>query len=124
MTLFYGTQHGFHQPYWCISQNELLSIGERCEEGKRQASDHAYGLPACPNAVKAKLDAAYAKVRQLEREKINALTRERRAKKTVEALLEELEAKNQVIDELQDKLDRYAGKIRQTFSPFEDICKP
>lgn len=89
-------------------ENEPVPIRNRCEEAKRLARDHAYVLPASPKAIKAKLDAAYAKVRQLEREKLNALIRERRAKKTLEAVLEELEAKNQVIDELQDKLDRYS----------------
>ena len=40
-------------------------------------------LPATPTALKARLNEAVARVESLEREKNNAMTREKRAKTTV-----------------------------------------
>ncbi|XP_070838347.1 THAP domain-containing protein 2-like [Chaetodon trifascialis] len=64
------------------------------------APDHQYAFPSSPKALKAKLDAAMATVRKLQREKSNALARVRRAKKNMKALLEELKAKNLINEEL------------------------
>ncbi|KAK0144600.1 DNA transposase THAP9 [Merluccius polli] len=75
---------------------------------KRQATDHLYGLPASPKAIKAKLSEASARVRILEREKSNALRREKRAKNNMQALLEELKEKNLINEELKDKLECYS----------------
>lgn len=49
---------------------------------------------------------------RLQREKISALVRERRAKKNMQALLEELKDKNLINEELKDKLECYRGKTR------------
>ncbi|XP_029949012.1 THAP domain-containing protein 2-like isoform X2 [Salarias fasciatus] len=59
---------------------------ERRKSLKRMAPDHLYALPSCPKAIKAKLDAALATVQKLQREKSNALARERRAKKATVGL--------------------------------------
>uniref|UniRef100_A0A672GPR4 THAP-type domain-containing protein n=1 Tax=Salarias fasciatus TaxID=181472 RepID=A0A672GPR4_SALFA len=78
---------------------------------KRESCDHLYALPSCPKALKSKLDAASQMVRKLQREKGNAMARERRAKKNMRALLEELKDKNLINEELKDKLECYSGKI-------------
>ncbi|KAI9532976.1 hypothetical protein NQZ68_027448 [Dissostichus eleginoides] len=84
------------------------ATGERRKSRKRQGTDHPYALPACPKAIKAKLNGASASVRKLQREKTNALARERRAKKNMRALLEELKEKNLINEELKDKLECYS----------------
>ncbi|KAM3605598.1 uncharacterized protein V6R79_001603 [Siganus canaliculatus] len=84
------------------------ATGERSKNRKRKATDHMYALPSCPKAVKAKLDAALKTVRKLQREKSNALARERRAKKNMHALLQELKDKNLINEELKDKLECYS----------------
>lgn len=74
--------------------------------------DHNYGLPASPTVVKRRLsDALASRVESLERKGRNSLIRERRAKKTVLALLEDLREKNLIHEEQKDKLDFYSGKI-------------
>lgn len=77
---------------------------------KRQATDHLYSLPACPKAIKAKLEEASARVRKLQREKSNALKREKRTKMNMQALLEKLKEKNLINEELKDNLECYSGK--------------
>ena len=92
---------------------------------KRQATDHLYALPACPKAIKAKLEEASARVRKLQQEKSNALRRENRAKNNMQAVLEELKEKNLINDELKDKLDCYSGKIKishRIFCVFYVLC--
>uniref|UniRef100_A0A1A7WBI5 THAP domain containing 6 n=1 Tax=Iconisemion striatum TaxID=60296 RepID=A0A1A7WBI5_9TELE len=89
--------------------DELGAMGERHKEEKQQATDHTYGFPSCPKSIKAKLDAASARVRKLEREKSNSIKRERRAKKCIQSLLKELEDKNLITEELNDNLERYSG---------------
>ncbi|XP_070848703.1 THAP domain-containing protein 2-like [Chaetodon trifascialis] len=76
------------------------ATGERQRSRKSKAPDHQYAFPSSPKALKAKLDAAMATVRKLQREKSNALARVRRAKKNMKALLEELKAKNLINEEL------------------------
>ncbi|XP_031441463.1 THAP domain-containing protein 6-like [Clupea harengus] len=68
---------------------DVGATGERRLRCKRQATDHLYALPASPKAIKAKLEEASARVRKLQREKSNALRREKRAKNNMQALLEE-----------------------------------
>ncbi|XP_058622508.1 THAP domain-containing protein 6-like isoform X2 [Onychostoma macrolepis] len=83
-------------------------VGERSLNRKRQATDHLYSLPACPKAIKAKLEKASVRVRKLQREKSNALRREKRAKMNMQALLEELKEKNLINEELKDNLECYS----------------
>nr|XP_046256225.1 THAP domain-containing protein 6-like isoform X2 [Scatophagus argus] len=52
--------------------------------------DHGYALPASPTSLKARLNEALARVESLEREKKNAMAREKRAKTTVKSLLGDL----------------------------------
>nr|XP_015823161.2 THAP domain-containing protein 6 isoform X1 [Nothobranchius furzeri] len=88
--------------------NEPGTAGERRKEQKSQATDHAYGLPACPKYIKAKLDAASARIRKLEREKSDAMKREMRAKECIQSLLKELKDKNLITEELNDHLECYS----------------
>ncbi|XP_008299723.1 THAP domain-containing protein 6-like isoform X2 [Stegastes partitus] len=81
-----------------------------------QSTDHLYALPACPKAIKAKLEEASARVRKLQREKMNSLRREKRAKDNMQALLEELKEKNLINEELKDKLDCYSDLPVQLLS--------
>ncbi|KAF3844409.1 hypothetical protein F7725_007572, partial [Dissostichus mawsoni] len=52
--------------------------------------DHSYVLPASPTALKARLNEALARVESLDRERKNAMAREKRAKTTVRSLLGDL----------------------------------
>ena len=74
-------------------------------------SDHNYALPASPTVLKARLNDALAGVESLEREKRNSMLRERRAKKNVHALLEDLREKNLVNKELKDRLECFSAKM-------------
>ncbi|XP_053198455.1 THAP domain-containing protein 6-like [Scomber japonicus] len=71
--------------------------------------DHGYALPASPTSLKAKLNEALSRVESLEREKKNAMAREKRAKTTVKSLLGDLREKNLMNEELQEKLEFYSG---------------
>ncbi|XP_030230759.1 THAP domain-containing protein 6 [Gadus morhua] len=71
--------------------------------------DHGYALPATPSAVKAKVNEHLARVESLEREKKNAMSREKRAKTTVKGLLEDLREKNLINEELSEKLASYSN---------------
>ncbi|XP_034547134.1 THAP domain-containing protein 6 isoform X2 [Notolabrus celidotus] len=66
--------------------------------------DHSYPLPASPEELRARLSEALARVRALEKEKRNAKDRERRTKKVVLGLLEDLREKNLIIEELKAQL--------------------
>uniref|UniRef100_A0A3Q1GDW0 THAP-type domain-containing protein n=1 Tax=Acanthochromis polyacanthus TaxID=80966 RepID=A0A3Q1GDW0_9TELE len=96
-------------PQNCLKPHKIPSVFSL----KRKAPDHLYALPSCPKAIKAKLDAALATVWKLQREKSNALARERRAKKNKHALLEELKEKNLINEELKEKLECYSGKKKE-----------
>lgn len=50
----------------------------------------------------------------LERDKRNAKDRERRARNTVSCLLEDLEVKKILNDELKERLDIYSGEVKMT----------
>ncbi|XP_076159009.1 THAP domain-containing protein 6-like [Alosa pseudoharengus] len=52
--------------------------------------DHGYALPASPSSLKSRLNEALARVESLEREKKNAVAREKRAKTAVKSLLGDL----------------------------------
>jgi len=65
-------------------------------------------LPASPTVLKARLSEVPARV---EREKRNSMLRERRAKKNVHAILEDLREKNLMNEELKDRLECYSGKM-------------
>ncbi|XP_072574583.1 THAP domain-containing protein 6-like [Paramormyrops kingsleyae] len=84
-------------------------------ERKLQATEHLYALPASPKAIKAKLQQALVRQRKLQREKSNALRREKRAKNNMQALLEELKEKNLINEELKDRLECYSGKEKYIF---------
>ncbi|CAL8282354.1 unnamed protein product [Arctogadus glacialis] len=80
------------------------ATGERRLSRKQQATDHLYALPACPTpAMKPKLEEASARVRKVQREKINGFRRENRAKNNIQAVLEELKDKNLINEELKDQ---------------------
>ncbi|RVE72599.1 hypothetical protein OJAV_G00040530 [Oryzias javanicus] len=71
-----------------------MGISQNLPESRPQPSDdHSYSLPYSPNELKARLQEALARVESLEREKMNAMTRERRAKKMVKSLQEDLKKK-------------------------------
>lgn len=94
-----------------IFAKEKRATGEQQKSLQLEASDHSYALPANPKVIKAKLSVASARIKKLHREKMNALVRERRAKKNIQALLEELNDKNLLNEELKEKLECYSGKI-------------
>ncbi|KAJ8281170.1 hypothetical protein GJAV_G00064320 [Gymnothorax javanicus] len=86
-----------------------VDLPQHFSEAEPQSNDdHNYALPASPTALKARLSEAMARVESLEREKRNLLIRERRAKKNVHALLEDLREKNLINKELQDRLECYS----------------
>ena len=66
-------------------------------------------MPTSPTAVKAKINQHLAR---LEREKKNTMSREKRAKTTVKALLGDLREKNLINEELSEKLAFYSGKTK------------
>ena len=104
-------RHCPHYYHLYVFPKPQAATGERRKALKRKAPpDHLYALPSCRKALKAKLDAALATVRKLRREKSNALARERRAKKNMHALLDELKERNLINEELKEKLECYSGK--------------
>ncbi|XP_076121935.1 THAP domain-containing protein 6-like [Alosa pseudoharengus] len=70
------------------------------------ATDHLYFLD--PVKTKQKLTECQDQVEKLRRELRNARDRERRQKKTVQCLLDDLRDKNMLSEELQQKLDFYS----------------
>ncbi|KAM3869961.1 THAP domain-containing protein 6-like [Diretmus argenteus] len=70
--------------------------------------DHGYALPASPAALRTRLYEALARVESLEREKKNAMAREKRAKTTVNSLLGDLRENNLINEELKEKLELYS----------------
>ncbi|XP_053191204.1 THAP domain-containing protein 6-like [Scomber japonicus] len=71
--------------------------------------DHSYALPSSPDDLRARLSEALARVESLERERRNAMDRERRAKNAVCGLLEDLRVKKLINEELKERLDSYSG---------------
>ncbi|KAI2661442.1 THAP domain-containing protein 6 [Labeo rohita] len=68
-----------------------------------------FSFPAhLQRAIKAKFEQASVRLRKLQREKSNALRREKRAKNNMQALLEELKEKNLINEELKDRLECYS----------------
>ncbi|KAL2092151.1 hypothetical protein ACEWY4_011949 [Coilia grayii] len=84
--------------------------------------DHQYCLD--PVTTKKKLKEYQDQIEKLRRELRNAKDRERRQRKTVRCLLQELKEKNMLTEELQQKLDFYSGRWLQTVdaSPGLNIC--
>ncbi|KAM8890214.1 THAP domain-containing protein 6-like isoform 1-T1 [Synchiropus picturatus] len=76
-----------------------------CEAKPQYNVDHSYALPASPVALKARLNAALARVESLEHARRNCMIRERRAKKNLDALLEELRETNLINEELRQRLE-------------------
>ncbi|RXN12532.1 THAP domain-containing 6-like protein [Labeo rohita] len=74
--------------------------------------DHSYALPADPTDLKTRLSEALARVESLERDMRNVKKREQRAKNMVLALLEDLDGKNLINEELKHKLNFYSGKMK------------
>lgn len=61
--------------------------------------------------MKQKLIEAQTRAEELQRQLNNVNARERRSKKTVQSLLDELKLKNMISEELQLKLDLYSGRF-------------
>ncbi|XP_067111087.1 THAP domain-containing protein 6-like [Osmerus mordax] len=70
--------------------------------------EHLYAMPASPTGLKTKFSKALARVESLERDMRNTKVRERRAKKTLHGLLEDLRGKNLINEELKERLDFYS----------------
>jgi len=62
--------------------------------------------------LKTKFSKALARVESLEQDMRKTKVRERRAKKTLHGLLEDLRGKNLINEELKERLDFYSGKIK------------
>uniref|UniRef100_A0A672FHX5 THAP-type domain-containing protein n=1 Tax=Salarias fasciatus TaxID=181472 RepID=A0A672FHX5_SALFA len=75
-------------------QQQPTELQQQPTELQQQPTDHLYALPASLKAVKAKLQETSARLRKVQREKSNALRRERRVKNNMQALMEELKEKN------------------------------
>ncbi|XP_028437842.1 THAP domain-containing protein 6-like [Perca flavescens] len=78
-----------------LEKGRATSTSRRAEESLSVASqdsqpqpndDHGYALPSSPTALKTRLKEALARVESLEREKKNAMAREKRAGTTVKSL--------------------------------------
>ncbi|XP_072554127.1 THAP domain-containing protein 6-like [Paramormyrops kingsleyae] len=83
------------------------SVAIRSTTTSRQLEDNL-PMDLMPDAIKAKLQQALVRQRKLQREKSNALRREKRAKNNMQALLEELKEKNLINEELKDRLECYS----------------
>ncbi|XP_057693440.1 THAP domain-containing protein 2-like isoform X2 [Corythoichthys intestinalis] len=91
-----------------LHAKQQAAIAEVQRSRRRKITDHQYALPFSPKDLKLKFELALKTVQKLRREKVNALMRERRAKKYMQAALEELKQKNEIIEDLQDKLECYS----------------
>ncbi|KAK2862075.1 hypothetical protein Q5P01_001608 [Channa striata] len=93
------------------SQKAAAAIPDVCvklsKNVEQLSSDHLYALD--PVKVKKKLTEAQERLEELQRDLRNAKDRERRHKKTVETLLEDLKQRNLLTEELQQKLDLFSG---------------
>lgn len=74
----------------------------------KTAADHSYALPDSLSALKTRLCGALARVESLERKERNSMIRERRAKRYVHILLEDLRQLSLINKELKDRLDLYS----------------
>lgn len=94
-----------------------VDLSQHFPESEPQPNDdHSYALPNSPTRLKARLSEALARVESLEREKQNAKARERRAKKTVKSLLEDLKEKNLINEELNERLGFHSDLQIDLFS--------
>ncbi|XP_076826510.1 protein cholesin isoform X2 [Brachyhypopomus gauderio] len=93
-------------------ENLPVDLSQHIPEREPQSNDdHSYDLPRSPTYLQARLREALGRVKTLQREKLNAKARERRAKKTIMSLLEDLKEKNRINEELKDRLDFHSGGI-------------
>ncbi|CAK6959948.1 DNA transposase THAP9 isoform X1 [Scomber scombrus] len=101
----------------CTSRRSEESLSVASQDASNTATshpqpqpndDHGYALPASPTSLKARLNEALARVESLEREKKNAMAREKRAKTTVKSLLGDLREKNLINEELEERLEFYS----------------
>ncbi|XP_029920947.1 THAP domain-containing protein 6-like, partial [Myripristis murdjan] len=96
-----------------------VDLSQHFPETEPQPSDdHSYALLNSPTHLKARLNETLARVESLEREKKNAKARERRAKKNVKSLLEDLKKKNLINEELKERLDVHSVMPQQLL-----VCK-
>ncbi|XP_062290182.1 THAP domain-containing protein 6-like [Scomber scombrus] len=104
----------------CTSRRSEESLSVASQDASHTATshpqpqpndDHGYALPASPTSLKAKLNEALARVESLEREKKNAMAREKRAKTTVKSLLGDLREKNLINEELEERLEFYSVSL-------------
>ncbi|KAE8285325.1 THAP domain-containing protein 6 [Larimichthys crocea] len=70
--------------------------------------EHCYALPSSHDDLRARLTEALARVESLERERRNAMDRERRAKYTVCSLLHDLMENKLMNEELKEQLEIYS----------------
>ncbi|XP_056147493.1 THAP domain-containing protein 6-like [Lampris incognitus] len=118
----------------CRRAEESLSVASQdapepaASHPQPQPNDyHAYAFPASSTALKTRLNEALARVESLEREKKNAMAREKRAKTTVKSLLGDLREKNLINEELNERLEFYSDKTGAVFgaepTPFNQHTK-
>ncbi|KAK0134545.1 DNA transposase THAP9 [Merluccius polli] len=93
-----------------------LSLKRFPERKPEPNDDHPYALSTSPTRLKARLSGALDRVESLERERLNSKARERRAKKAVKSLLEDLKLKNLINEELKEKLDFHSDLPIELFS--------
>ncbi|KAK0137651.1 DNA transposase THAP9 [Merluccius polli] len=93
-----------------------LSLKRFPESKPEPNDDHPYALSNSPTRLKARHSEALDRVERLEREKQNAKARERRAKKTVKSLLEDLNNNNLINEELKERLDFHSDLQIDLFS--------
>ncbi|KAM3877708.1 THAP domain-containing protein 6-like [Diretmus argenteus] len=84
-----------------------VPVSKSPEPLNSSTSDHALD----PDQVKYKLAEAQARVQELQGQLRNAEDRERRQKRTLKSLLDDLKEKNMISEELQRKLDHYSGRF-------------
>ncbi|CAK6976218.1 leucine-rich repeat%2C immunoglobulin-like domain and transmembrane domain-containing protein 3b [Scomber scombrus] len=76
------------------------------DDRKTKTHDRSYALPSSPDDLRSRLSEALAKVESLERERRNAMDRERNA---VCGPLEDLRVKKLTNEELKERLDLYSA---------------
>lgn len=79
-------------------------------------ADHVYALPASPTGLKDRLSEALKRVQSLERELRNVKDRERRAKRTMHDLLEDLKGKSLINEDLKERLSFYSDLLLDLLS--------
>ncbi|KAI9526692.1 hypothetical protein NQZ68_036957 [Dissostichus eleginoides] len=94
-----------------FTSKETTSTSRKAEESLSvapQDDPEASTSHSQPQPNDARLNEALARVESLERERKNAMAREKRAKTTVRSLLGDLREKNLINEELKERLDFYS----------------